>query len=626
MRAYSSVANDVMRLTGNFAPANPTYFLAVLLTKVPASIPPDAPAKASDLLLGLGYQEMVATGYSRIQTQVSQSTTVGANNVSVYNLLLGGAIALPVNVPATYIAAVMFIYNGTLNGVDHPWVMITDETFNQVVWPASTLDTVAQAPRTLWSWTVRGTAPTNPSNTADVVSQGLLRSPGTIPWEPPRTQHVFLFPQRVNYVPNPSFEDVGLFGWRAHGTLTRNVGGVDKPNNNYATVSGANSRLESLPLLLTSDMVCISAYVRGSPTSSVRLDGSAGTWIDGPDIAALAGAATVTIEVDCSLVSWTPATNMSLLSQWGATAGVSAFQYMVAGTAFNMWVSDGTAARAYASGANALVAGSRHVVGGVWTAATSSTQHQVDGANFGTAVTQAALAGGMRNSALGVRIGAMGDNSFPMNGNVYGVRIYANGTLIASPDFTRMKAGQKSVIDAQGNTWTFKGAAAMAGTPTASWARLGLVNYDFAWLPSPDVISDQMPLTSTWTRLSYVTRVPDLLAGSGMLVTSDGSFDIDLTMLEQTAELNSYFDGDSNTGILGDFSWQGVTHQTLSFWYNNRYLVGARLFGQYQTGMIAKQGMVYDWVPAGTSIYTHWDVLSATDTKQPLGDFPVRSF
>ena len=38
----------------------------------------------------------------------------------------------------------------------------------------------------------------------------------------------------------------------------------------------------------------------GSP-SSVRLDGSAGTWIDGPDIAALAGAATVTIEVDCSL-------------------------------------------------------------------------------------------------------------------------------------------------------------------------------------------------------------------------------------------------------------------------------------------------------------------------------------
>jgi hypothetical protein len=42
--------------------------------------------------------------------------------------------------------------------------------------------------------------------------------------------------------------------------------------------------------------------------------------------------------------------------------------------------------------------------------------------------------------------------------------------------------------------------------------------------------------------------------------------------------------------------------------------------------MLAKTGLVYDCVPAGTSIYTHWDVLSTNDTKQPLADYPVRSF
>ena len=134
-----------------------------------------------------------------------------------------------------------------------------------------------------------------------------------------------------------------------------------------------------------------------------------------------------------------------------------------------------------------------------------------------------------------------------------------------------------------------------------------------------------MPVINTWTRHSFVEKVPDNMAGSGFLVVSNGSFDIDLVLLEGSADLKDYFDGDSQTGISGDFSWQGVTHQTLSFWYNNRYLVGARLFGAYTEGAIAKQGLVYDWVPAGTSIYTHWDLTSIYDTSAPLVDFPSRT-
>lgn len=407
MFVFSDLAVARMRVGGSFT----GYFRAVFLTRAPAEIPSNAPPAIANLLGGLGYQEITGAATPRPQVQSSQTVVSGQTEV-----LLGSDINLPADIPPTYIAAMAIIFDGTLDGVVNPWLLITDDSFGQVVNPGSTVATVMQSPRILWTWSLRGSGPTA---NVDITWPGLVRSPGQVDWEPPRTQHVYLYPQRVNYVPNPSFEDVGLFGWRAHGTLTRVVGGVDNPLNAYGHVVG--DRLESLPLLLTSKWVCISAYVR-----------SAG----------------------------------------------------------------------------------------------------------------------------------------------------------------------------------------------ATWVRLGLSNYDNAWLPSSDRLSEQKPVVSTWTRLTFVTTVPDLMAGSGFLVTSNGNFDIDLTMLEQSAQLHDYFDGDSQTGILGDFSWQGVTHRSLSFWYNNRFLVGARLFGAYQDGLVAKTGLVYDWVPAGTSIYTHWDVLSMTDTQQPLADFP----
>lgn len=427
MRVYSDLALSIMRANGSFA----GYFQVVLLGRAPSSIPSSAAPASAALLSGLGYQEIVDAHYNpatnRPLVQVSQSSSsAGTPPVTTYNVLLGSDINLPANVQRIYMAAVAFIWWGTdiagngatLNGVLRPWIMISDESFGQVVNPGSTLATVAQSPRTLWSWSLRGTGPTA---NVDAITQGLIRSPGTVAWEPPRTQHVYLYPQKINYVPNPSFEDVGLFGWRAKTTLTRVVGGVDNPLNYYGHVAG--TRLESIPVLLTSKHVCISAYVRGTSAAHIQL---------------------------------------------------------------------------------------------------------------------------------------------------------------------------------------------------------GLANYDTSWMQTADTLSAPMPIGTTWTRVSFVTTIPDNLAGSGFLAVSDGDFDIDMVLLEQTAALNDYFDGSSQTGIAGDFSWQGVTHQSFSFWYNNRYLVGARLFGTYTTGLVAKNGLVYDWVPAGTSIYTHWDVLSTEDTKQPMVDFASR--
>jgi hypothetical protein len=426
MRVYSDLATS--RMANNQSLAG--YFKVVLLTRAPSAIATSAHPSLASMLTDIGYQELVDSHYTvpgeRPLVQTSQSASAGTTNV-----LIGSDIALPNDVARTYIQAVAFYWHGTdaagagatLNGVLNPWIMITDESFGQVVYPGSTLTTVAQSPRKLWSYSLRGTSA---PYIVDTFASGLIRSPGVIPWEPPRTQHIYLYPQKINYVPNPSFEDVGLFGWRANGPITRVVGGVDNALKNYGHVVG--TRLEAIPSLLTSRFACISAYVR-------------------------------------------------------------------AGT----------------------------------------------------------------------------------------------------------------------------------GGTTATWVKMGLCNWNASWTQVEDVLSAQKPLTNTWTRHYFVTLVPDNVAGSGALFVSDGTIDVDLVMVEQGADLNDYFDGDAATGILGDFSWHGVTHQSLSFWYNNRYLVGARLFGTYRTGFVEQNGLVYDWIPAGTSLLTHWDVTSENDTLQPMVDFGSRS-
>lgn len=420
MYQFSDLALARMRASGSFT----GYFEAVLLTRAPSIIPSNAAPASATLLADMGYQELVGTASPRPLVQTSQtSASAGTPAVTTFSVLLGGSFNLPADVPPTTIAAVAIVWHGTnaagagatLDGVVKPWLLITDESFGQIVYPGSTLTTVLQSPLVLWRWSLRGTI-------VDLTWPGLVRSPGTVAWEPPRTEHVFLYPQKVNYVPNPSFEDSGLFGWRSSGALTRVKGGVDNALNYYGHTAG--TRLESIPASLTSRFVCVSAYVRST----------------------------------------------------GAT-----------------------------------------------------------------------------------------------------------------------------------------------------WVRLGLANWSESWTPSPDSLSAQLPVTDTWTRVSYVAAVPDNVNGSGALFVANGSFDVDLVMLEPGAELHDYFDGDSQTALPGDISWQGVTHQSFSFWYNNRNLVGARLFGAYKDGLIDKTGLVYDWVPAGTSIYTHWDVLSMTDTGQPLVDFASRT-
>jgi hypothetical protein len=85
-----------------------------------------------------------------------------------------------------------------------------------------------------------------------------------------------------------------------------------------------------------------------------------------------------------------------------------------------------------------------------------------------------------------------------------------------------------------------------------------------------------------------------------------------------------YFDGDSEYGAREDFSWYGGTanrHVSYSCWYNLRVSTFGRLFAQRVDQTPAtltddeaeQQGLAYQWVPAGTPVIGHLNVLYPND-------------
>jgi hypothetical protein len=133
-------------------------------------------------------------------------------------------------------------------------------------------------------------------------------------------------------------------------------------------------------------------------------------------------------------------------------------------------------------------------------------------------------------------------------------------------------------------------------------------------------------LPSGWIRVDDLLSPADDATAVIPRIEADGSLDTDLVLLEGTEALHDYFAGDSVTGMPYDFGWQGVAHQSYSTYYCNRNTTAARLFGGYFDGQVTKPSLVLDWVPSGTSIYTHWDVLNVNDTKHALKDWSPHTF
>lgn len=380
-----------------------------LLHAVPGDVASNAPPSVDNLVGATGFQELAAPGYARVVTNANSVVT------SFTSVVVGADYNLTQTADA-YVAAGVFYIDATVGGIVKPWLFITTVCFGNVVTPGSRVSALpAPTAKILFNYGIQG-------STVIPTLGNIVQAPGPQEWEPSRMYHVYLYPERVNWIPNPSFEDVAMFGWRANGAITRLSGGVDLAANHYLHVAG--TRLECIP--------------SGSPNGNHRL-------------------------------------------------------------------------------------------------------------------------------------------------------------------------------------------SAYVRSTGATWVQLGLICYQDDFITFAEKLGQRRIISNSWGYMDSLVPSLDDTAGTSFLVLSDGPFDIDLALMESVADRNAYFDGASTTGAVGDFSWQGVPHESYSFWYNNRYLAGARLFGQYVEGQVLKKGLVYDWIPFDSALATHWDVLSPTDTRHAMKDWASRT-
>jgi len=151
---------------------------------------------------------------------------------------------------------------------------------------------------------------------------------------------------------------------------------------------------------------------------------------------------------------------------------------------------------------------------------------------------------------------------------------------------------------------------------------------DGEWTPS-------WPLGSGFTHVRTIRDIGEAVSGMLRLEfmpydTSIGSgvFDVDQVCAEPGNLPDNgndwpYFDGDTKYGAHEDFSWYGGTanaHASYSCWYNLRNSTFGRLFAwkvdastPLTDAEAAKQGLAYQWVPAGIQVHGHLDVLYPGD-------------
>ena len=196
----------------------------------------------------------------------------------------------------------------------------------------------------------------------------------------------------------------------------------------------------------------------------------------------------------------------------------------------------------------------------------------------------------------------------------------------------------------QGPGWTIQLTARGSGP-----LKVGLVSWPAAydetvvdWGP----VEESWTLTDSWITIRTLRRVWDVSSALLRLETQGTYLDIDHILCEPgwlPANYNDwpYFDGDSLYGALDDYSWYGNkeraagtptrAHKTYSCWYNHRRAVTGRLFqwsdpddegpgSIFTDEEVAAQGMVYSWVPAGTPVQQHLDVLYPYDPQSAVPD------
>ena len=129
-----------------------------------------------------------------------------------------------------------------------------------------------------------------------------------------------------------------------------------------------------------------------------------------------------------------------------------------------------------------------------------------------------------------------------------------------------------------------------------------------------------------------VCRTPvQTYQGMLRIESSGGDLTIDQVLCEAGYLKDwAYFDGDTDYGMREDFTWYGGEVRqgaSYSLWYNHKKAVYGRMFARQIDGttlitdeVMREQGIVYEWVPAGTVVVPHMDVLYPNDLQLVVPD------
>lgn len=180
------------------------------------------------------------------------------------------------------------------------------------------------------------------------------------------------------------------------------------------------------------------------------------------------------------------------------------------------------------------------------------------------------------------------------------------------------------------NDWTIRLLAQGNGV-----LKIGLL----AWpVEFDETVSDWGPAEEVWelpidgyAAITVLRSVSEIYEGQLRLETDGTELTLDQVIVEPGFLLDwPYFDGDTTYGARDDYSWYGgedLRGETYSLFYNNKRATAGRLFATKFPDRAAltsedelKEGLVYQWVPAGTLIEPHWDVLFEGDLQHMVPD------
>ena len=492
----------------------------------------NSPYAAIDTIAGLEAQ----LGWGPAVPQTVTATLLAALVVDTtrFAIMSDSGFKLPTNFPTSRIKAVAFVYKGTKQGMQNKVMFITDTPVVPGIVMRAGDGVIAQEDptkgRILLSWA------------ADSVIEGpLVRMVGPPPFEPARTQHLWIYPQRTNMIANPSFEEDTDY-WRSNGAKSQ-VSTKVACNVRAATTQNLTA-LSGLPLVDTITLVANDRVLVKDQT----LSQNNGVYV------AAAGA-------------WTRATDADSAAELRGLP---------------VYVKGGTQR------------------GEVWTCQPTADDITVGTTPLTFVKTPSTGGGNFAGHFAGTVVES---NLFPL---VH--RLNESGWTLQ----LRVRSDKEVKVGFIAWGADFAATACDWGHP------------EEVWLPN-----------NGWLTVRTCRDIGETYTGMLRVETQGTYIDLDLVCVEfGTMPANyedwPYFDGDALYGVPGDFSWYERPHKSYSCWYNNREAVFGRLFawnvssedalpgGVFTDEEAASQGLAHQWVPAGTPLLYHTDVMYPEDPKNAL--------